>query len=343
MRRISDVLKISMFALTAFAFQSCQKNNGIDNNQVITKPFTMYIIDSLGTIYNTNDGSDYKQIIFPADGIPPRSLVTSGTGMIMIKSSPNAFMSTNEGKQFNITYNRVNSSAFHSSMILDVPSFNNRVYMASSDGKGIVYAEKVAVDDTWITDNDNGLDAGASITSFTQLENGKLVAFDDPNRAIYVKDDVTTGWTKKLANGLPTGTGQFFISHYGDNIIAADATGADGVWFSTDQGDNWTQYSGLPANVAIHSVYAPFEKALIVGLEGYGAYRLPLGSTTFQSSSIGFDVNTTVRSIVGKYNYYKNDSKVEYVYVAANTGIYVSRDNGSNWTKLKTGNFYLIN
>lgn len=330
-----------MFALMAFAFQSCKKTNGIDNNAVITKPYTLYVIDSAGTIYNTNNGSGYKKIIFPADGIPPRAFTTYFNSILMIKSSPNAFLSSNEGAQFSSTYSNVSPSAFHESMIIDVPSFD-RVYIASSDTKGIAYS-KDSTGEQWIADNDNGLGTTASITSFTQLENGTLVAFDDAARSIFIKPNVGSGWAQKTASGLPaTGSGQMFITHYGNTIVAVDATGLDGVYYSTDDGDNWQKYSGLPAGVRIYSAYSPFEKALLIGLEGHGAYRLPLGSTTFAPANVGFEANTSVRSIVAKDDYFKNNSIKEYVYAATNNGLYRSEDNGSNWTRIKSGNYVLV-
>lgn len=330
-----------MFALTAFAFQSCKKTNGIDNNAVITKPYTLYVVDSLGTIYNTNDGNNYKQIIFPADGIPPRAFATYFNSILMIKSSANAFLSSNEGAQFSSTFSKVSPMAFHQSLIIDVPSFN-RVYIASTDAKGIAYSQD-STGEAWIADNDNGLGSAASITSFAQLEDGTLVAFDDASRSIFTKPNVGAAWTKKASGGLPpAGNGQMFITNYGNTIVAADATGAEGVYYSTNNGDSWLAYAGLPTGVPVRTAHSPFNKVLLIGLEGQGVYRLPLGSDTFVPANIGLDANTAARSIVSKSDYFKNDRLKEYVYAACNTGLYRSEDNGSNWTKIKSGNFVLV-
>lgn len=342
MRKISVVYSLLTLSLFGIALQSCQKNNGIDNNQVITKPYTLYVVDSQGAIFNTNDGLDYKKTVFQPDGIAPRSIATSGENIIMIKSS--VFVSENEGDQFNIGYATPSNTAFHQSMVIDVPSFDEGyVFLASATANGgMVYSDSNGSKNSWKEDISSVL-TGSTMTSFTQLMDGRLIGFDDINRKVFLKPDAGSGWSQMSGNNLPAaGTGQFFISHYGNTIVAADYTGNAGVWFSNDAGDNWAQYSGIPAGVRIYSAYSPFEKVLLIGLEGQGVLRLPLGSTTFERANNGLDVNTSVHGITAKNNTYKNNAKKPYVYIAANTGVYRSEDNGENWIKVKAGNYSVI-
>lgn len=340
MRKISVVYVALTLSILGIALQSCQKNNGIDNNQVITKPYTLYVVDSQGAIFNTNDGLDFKTTVFQPDGIPPRSISTSGENIIMIKSS--LFVSENEGEQFNVGYQTPSGNAFHQSMIIDVPSFEGRVYVASSLGNSVAYSDSNGAKNSWKLDNSDPL-IGSSISSFTQLMDGTLVAFDDINRKVFTKGSIGAPWAQMNGVSLPAaGTGQFYISHYGNTLVAADYSGNAGVWYSNDMGNNWSQYSGIPAGVRIYSAYSPFNKVLIIGLEGEGIMRLPLGSTSFQPANNGLDNNTSVHGITAKGNSYKNNAKQQLVYLATNTGVYRSEDNGENWIKVKAGNYSAI-
>ncbi len=337
MRKISVVYVALTLSILGIALQSCQKNNGIDNNQVVTKPYSLYVVDSQGAVFNTNDGLDYKKTVFQPDGIPPRAIATSGENIIMIKSS--VFVSENEGEDFNVAYSTPSANAFHQTMVIDVPSFDGRVYLASALGNSIAYSDSNGSRNSWKLDNSNPL-VGSSITSFTQLMDGTLIAFDDINRKIFTKGSIGAPWAQMNGSGLPgAGTGQFYISHYGNTVVAADYTGNAGVWYSNDMGNNWSQYSGVPTGVRILSTQAPFNRVLVLGLEGEGIMRLPLGSTTFQAANNGLDNNTSVHSIAAKANSFKNNAKKQFVYIATNTGVYRSEDNGENWIKVKAGNY----
>lgn len=337
MRKISAAYAILALSVFGVATQSCNKNNGIDNNRVITKPYTLYVVDSQGAIFNTNDGLDYKKTIFPPDGLNPVSLATSGENIIMVKSG-NVFVSEDEGAHFNLVEVIPSPSGFHQSVVIDVPSFDKRVYIGSATG--VSYSADHGVKNSWRPDNSTVLN-GAVITSFTQLMDGKLIAYDDVNKKFYRLDDLGSNWVVANGSGFPGG-GQFFISHYANTVVAADMSGTSGVWYSNDNGNSWSQYAGVPTGVRIYSAYSPFEKVLLLGLEGQGVLRLPLGSTTFQPANNGLDNNTIVRAITAKSNSYKNDSRKPYVYIATNTGVYRSEDNGENWIKVKSGNFTTI-
>lgn len=340
MRKISVVYVALTLSILGIALQSCQKNNGIVNNEVVSKPYTLYVVDSQGAVFNTNDGLDYKKTVFQPDGIPPRAIATSGENIIMIKSS--VFVSENEGEHFNVGYQTPSASAFHQSMVIDVPSFEGRVYVASALGNSVAYSDEHGVKNSWRLDNSNPLN-GASITSFTQLMDGTLVAFDDINRNVYTKASIDAAWGQMNGASLPgAGTGQFYITHYGNTVVAVDYTGNAGVWYSNDMGNNWAQYSGIPTGVRILSASAPFDRVLILGLEGEGIMRLPLGSTTFEPAINGLDISTSVHGIVAKSNTFKTNAKQQLVYIATNKGIYESEDNGENWIKVRAGNFAAI-
>src|SRR5687768_8261552 len=166
--RISDlVYKLAFVGMAAVVLVSCKKENGIDNNQVIKKPYGLYIGDSEGAIMNTNDGHLYRTI-HPTDGYAPRAIVTSGNNVMFVKA--NLHLSEDNGMNFNPKYLLgINPLAQWQPLVLNVND-HGRIYLASMDptSKGIVYSENNGV--TWSIDYawDGGA-LGGGISSFTQL------------------------------------------------------------------------------------------------------------------------------------------------------------------------------
>ena len=66
------------------AQSSCKKENGIDNNNVISTPYALYYSDGNGALFNTNDGQLFKWI-FKGENVPMRSIVTSGNNILFVK------------------------------------------------------------------------------------------------------------------------------------------------------------------------------------------------------------------------------------------------------------------
>ena len=84
MRNISVVYKLAVAALLAFTVQSCKKRlNGIDNNQIISKPYSLFIADSSGLIEFTNDGNNWTTA-FGHSGSQVRAMVYSGNNFIKV-------------------------------------------------------------------------------------------------------------------------------------------------------------------------------------------------------------------------------------------------------------------
>ena len=313
---------------------SCHKENGIDNNNVVSTPYGLYASDALGTLYNTNNGDFYK-LNFPTDGYPMRAVTTSGTNILFVKS--NTHLSINNGVNFNYTEKEVTKFANWQSLILDVPQWN-KLFLAA-DAATAQSPIKISTDHgvTWSYDmawEPAGF-ASFKITSFTQLANGELYAHDAVNNKLYKRATDGANWKEVTMNGMPAG-GPYYLSHINNVLILADYTGVQGIWNSTNSGQNWNQYTGLPGR-PIYAVSAPFDEVLLVGTDSTGLYKL-LGNS-FTPANSGMGSNNVVKGIAGKENTFKNGVIARYYYVATSNGIYRSGNQGQDWILVKSGNF----
>jgi hypothetical protein len=346
MRNFSVVYKLAAVALLAFTAQGCKKRmNGIDNNQIVSKPYSLFIADSSGRLEFTNDGKLFKTA-FGAQGVNHvRSMTFSKNNFIWVLTH-NAHVAEDKelfgGDNFN--FNPINLGvtplATWQSMMLDVPD-HGRVYLAGNSGFGVIYSDSNGKRNSWKVDGNfaSNIAAPVTITSFTQLKDGTLIGYDHINNRIFNKIGKPNAWEEvKPMTGLPTG-GKFFLSHFQDITILGDSTGVNGVWYSIDKGATWAQYTGLPTGAQVQCMLSPFDRVFLVGTSTHGIYRLPLNSTNLQPSNEGLNNLINIRAIAAKDDYYKNEAVTEYVYLATDFGLYRSVDLGNNWILLRRGNY----
>ena len=327
--------------LLAASLTGCRKENGIDNNQVIQRPYSLYYSDMAGALHNANN-ADSSRIVFVPDGVPDRAIVTSSNNIIWVKN--NVFLSENNGKAFNPTYlyTPLASTASWQSMILNVPD-HGRIYIAANPAgspSGIAYSDdngKKWVPDTMFVPGIT-LPNPSQISSFAQTQNGVLYACDYVNAKYYIRLSKASRWAQFSPSSLPA-TGKFYLTHIQNSLVAVDSIGTQGAWHSEDTGRNWAQYAGLPTNTYLISANAPFDRTLLIG-STQGIFRLEDGK--FVTSNTGLDEGTIVRGIVGKSNVYKNGIERRYIYIATSNGIYRSEDEGRNWVKVFRGNYNRI-
>jgi hypothetical protein len=314
-------------AFGALCFQSCRKENGIDNNNVIRTPYSLYFGDSEGGVEKTNDGVNYKRI-FPYDGIPVRAFATSGTNLLFIKR--NAHLSEDNGENFNPTDLSVNPLSLYQSVIIRVEN-HDRLYLASLAGRGILYSENDGK--TWKQDNnwDTTITGFTNPNSFAQLKDGDLFAYTDFGGRLFKRTGKDDRWVEVTTNGLSPTSG-YFLSRLNNALIASNVSG--GIYYSLDRGANWFPYGGLPATESVYATYAPFDQTLLAGTEN-GIYRLQSGN--FVLSNNGLAANTAVYSITAKSDTYKNEVVKQYVFIGTSTGLYRSDDLGQNWILVKEG------
>ncbi|RYD59376.1 MAG: hypothetical protein EOP56_00490 [Sphingobacteriales bacterium] len=343
--------KLALIGLLSLGFGSCERYNTYSNNNVIVKPFSLFVSDSSGLLYNSNDGTDYSMFWTKAtDGVPTRAISTVGDNVVFVKNF--AFVSTDQGQQFNnidptgLIQPAPAIFAMNQHMVIYPRGFG-RIYMASNVAGGMMYSKDGTIN-TWAGDYNfaPGIPGGYTITSFTQLKNNELWAFDPVSKRLFMKKDAGTNWIEPT--GAPIAVGgstTFYLSHFANTLIIADYAGS-GIWYSNNNGGSWTQYVGLP-NSAYTCVYAPFEQTLLVGTFGGGVYRFDPSSNSFKPANNGLESGTIVRGITAKDRIYKAEEQntptnTSWIFLATNTGIYRSQNNGQDWFLAQRGNYTAI-
>jgi hypothetical protein len=316
--------------LLTLGLAGCRKENGIDNETVILKPYAVFVADGEGALFSTNNGDEYTTLFTP-DGFASRAIVTAGTNIIWVKN--NLFTSEDNGLNFNARYFYSRAGVPWQQMILYVPS-HGRVYISSAQDRTVAYSEDNGV--MWKADRafDTLLGPGA-ITSFAQLGTGALFGYSNDSNRIYRRDNKDDKWSETFPNNLPVDS-SFYLHNFNNILTLSSYRGGNGVWYSNDSGRNWTQYGGVPQR-KIYCTASPLNQVLLIGTDSTGIYRSVNGTSAFVPANSGLDLYTSVYGITGKDNQYKNGRVLQYVYIATSTGVYRSEDGGQNWIKVKPG------
>ncbi len=343
MRKFHLFYKLAIIVSLVIAVQGCKKKSDVNNNVVIETPYGLYFSDTAGALFNTNDGTTIKPVVFFADGATSRAITISGNNLIWVKT--NAHVSTNDGVNFNPTYLYINPFSIGQSTILSSTD-ENRVYLSSTQYKGgVVYSDKNGVPGSWQADTFSLKLTNPStfITTFTEMVNNTVVAYDGLNHRIFYRGGKNTEFvehtnTTSGTTGKLPATGIFNLTHLNNTLVAIDPTGGNGAWYSNDTGYTWAQYSGLPIR-PLHCASAPFNQVLLVGTDSFGIYMLNPSTNTFTSANAGLSINPVVNGIVGKEQVYKTGGTIQYIYIATNKGLYRSQDMGNNWIMVQPGNY----
>ena len=342
MRSISYIYKLAVVVLFALGVHSCKKaENNINNNQIIIKPYSLFLVDSFGRMDRSNDGKNWVKVA-ENGGNAGRAIATSGNNIIWVMGEQFAAVSVNNEDQFNgIKHFGPNPDrACNQSMILNV-SGHGRVYMAGNDGHGIIYSDTNGKRGSWFIDN--AFDAGAPfsrITSLAILSNGHMFAYDYVANLLFVKNERDAFWKQVTISDLPAG-GKFFLASFNNKLVLADSTGVNGVWYSENEGKNWAKYNGIPDGAYINCMRSAFGQVLLVGTAQYGIFSVTNGNQ-FKQVNNGLESGANIRNLTAKDDIYKNEEIKQYVYAATDKGLFRSVDLGENWIMVKPGNYVLV-
>lgn len=222
MQKSSLYLTVILLVSIVAAFNSCtKKSNGIDNNQVIQTPYSLFFSDTSGGLFNSNDGKIIQHTLFKGDGFPSRAICTVNENILWAKT--NLYFSTNNGTNFNHSFDSLPSYPFNScsgvplnlnqSMIINIPDWGH-VYIVSQDPDPgnflkVQYSQNVGGErGSWWNDlPDTNGNIGAygnpdyeiSMTSFTLLTNNVLCGYDAVHNRNFYKMKGTY-WFEVTAN-----------------------------------------------------------------------------------------------------------------------------------------------
>ena len=134
------IYKLGIVLGLAFSAGACKPTyDEIDNNNVISKPYVLYVGDTFGAIYRTNDGLNF-QTVFGADNYPATAMVTSGANLIYIKKNVHIIEKLGQGNNnTNPTFMAPGAfSDYGESIIINVnkTALKNRVYIGGTGKKG---------------------------------------------------------------------------------------------------------------------------------------------------------------------------------------------------------------
>lgn len=350
MRRFNIAYTIGGVALAALSLSGCvSRTENLDNLNVITKPYSLMFADVQGTIYSTYDGQRFD-VIPNAQGVPMMGLASTGN-YILLRPNPFALFVDDGGeginRNFNPAYDKVNPSSFGPSFVLNLPGYNDtgakakdRLYVASSEG--LAYSDSNAQTKTSFFQVSDTSFNGVGTTSLTQLDDKRLIAFDDVTRRVWIKNDLNSPWISQAGIGLPgAGSGKMFIISQKNDIYAVmtENTTDIGVWRSTDQGHNFAKLPSDGLTPDISCAISAFDKVLIVGTTANGIWRFS-GQGSWQQSSIGLKTGIKIYGLAAKSNKFKGNKagefkSGEYIYAATNDGVYRSDNLGQNWVRVE--------
>jgi len=348
---------LAVAAALSATLQSCKRENGIDNNNVLQVPYALYAADAQGAIVKTNDGEIFTSTL-PGDGRPLRALATSKSNVLLVKDSL-FFVSKDNGFSFlpfTIDKYKMVSNVYWQQFFLLNTKKDNRIYLPSflsKYGANLVYTDDNGSGRYFDTDTlwkKASGDTARLFTSFTETDNGYVYAYSNSGsrtngaRRLYVKKAKDSSWEAVTTNLFPSpaigfGGDSFYLAHIGNTVIAADYGARQGVLYSNDDGATFKKYTGVPNDVIIYDTRAAFDKVMLATTKGVYLYG---DNNSFVLSNTGLDPKTTVYSIATKDNVYKNGVVKNFVFIATSTGIYRSEDKGLTWIKAKTGDYRIV-
>ncbi len=260
MQKSSLYLTVGLLLAIVVSLYSCVKKvNGINNDQVIETPYSLYFSDTAGALYNSNDGHSIQRTVFRADGFPCRAICTVNSNILWAKN--NLYISVDNGANFNHSYDSLASYPFVScsnlwqdlnqSMIINIPDWG-MVYTVSESADpinylGIVFSLNVGglrgywwydIPDTLGNMGNYGPGYQIQMTSFTMLKNQTLCGYDAiHNRNFYRTKGIL--WNECTANpdtmvdlgiGSPLNHGGIHLP-YNDLISTPVDTGVGKAWY----------------------------------------------------------------------------------------------------------------
>lgn len=269
----------------------------------------LYLGTTMGLFISVDEGETWVEA---QSGLPYRScantLVSSG-GMWM-GTSKGIFYSTDHGNNWmekNKGLQRIKTNALITN--------GNRVL--SGCGSGMM-----------VSDNNNfkwdyklfGLTGNESVFYFTTLD---TLIFAATGKDIFVSTDKGEYWNE-VYKGMTLSDSYTTQVKANAGILYAPRM-TDGIYRSTDRGENWEWINGdLPANAPITKV-GFHNTILFIAVTNQGVYKSVNGGINWSQSTTGLPAALVINDIQTIGN---------SVFLVTDKGMYKSNDDGLNWTNV---------
>ena len=315
-------------------FTSCEKYNQIDNTGIVRTPYVLYVGGLAGSMHKTND-ANYFQKLFPIDDRPVRQIITADTNILYLKG--NCYVSDDEGRAFNVCntnalpyYDLFYKYYLPNQMIYDKSA--NKVYLCTTGGL-------VESSDLGKTFTNSG--TGITPVSVSELANGNVYCIQN-DATIYTRPGGTGAWSQVApGTSLLAAGNTYYLSSFGNTLVATDYEGALGSYYSTNGGVDWTKYTGVSSNGRyILFVNNPAGSTdLFLGRDSMGLFKLDVASNSFVASGTGLPWYAKVQFVEGKKLVFRTGTIRYYLFCATDVGLYVSESGGEDWRLVRPGEF----
>ena len=321
---------------------SCEKYNGIDNTGVIRTPYVLMVGGLDGTIRKSNDINYFPRLNGNdgPDNTPIRQIITADSNILFLKG--NCYVSDDNGRAFNLTnanalpyYDAFYKYYLPQQMIYDASQ--RKVYLCVNGG----LQESSDLGKTFAPSP-----LGASPTSIVELDNGDLYAIqDDAN--IFTRPGGVGPWFQVTpGSSTLTAGNNYYLTSFGNILVATDFEGTAGCSFSINGGADWTNFGGVSGNgryiLSVESVERPGGGYdLFMCRDSMGVFKLDQATSSFEASSTGIPWYARNHDIEVKKIVYRNGLTRYFYFCATDVGLFLSEEDsgGQDWRQLLPGEF----
>ena len=281
---------------------------GLDPNT--TYHARAYATNATGTAYSNDITFKTLPAWEPVDFFKNiSSLVTSGSTILAL-TSEGLFKSTDEGAQ----WTNIGSTFFNYNV--NCVTTSGTTFFVGTDGGGVF--RSIDGGNTWLAVN-----SGLTDLSIIQIAaNGSVVLSSSYNNIVKRSLDNGKTWVN-VTSGLQGGIG--FSSVTFKNTIIYGGASYYGLYSSPDNGNNWTKViTGSPSFSYVYRVVASGANILVSTENG----------VFLSSDDAGTWGKISSMSTTQQVNFATKDNDV---YIAGNSDVYVSHDNGLTFTTFNKG------
>jgi len=295
-----------------------QVNSGLTNNTVFA--FTVsgadiYAGTGDGVFLSTNNGTNWSKLNLIASSV--LAITYSGTN-IYAATDGGIFLSTNNGADWTQVYDNQGLETLTASGTNIFAGTENGVILSTDNGT------------TWTINNDglpNTLDISL-VASGTNI-------FAGTDLGVYLSTNNGTNWIHQLNYGLGQILKFYSLVITGDNIFA----GINGVvYLSTNNGTSWILVDNGLTNKYVQTLVCSGTN-IFAGTMLNGVYLSTDNGTNWVPVNNGITLNDVIidNGIPQNLGVFSFAVSGNNVFAAKDSEVYLSTNNGANWTNISTG------